>query len=282
MSQKQVISASRRTDIPAFYLDWFISKVHQHYVRVKNPFNHSQIRTISLHPDHVAWIVFWSRNYSNLLKHHKEFSSYQLLFHFTIVPPGIFDYKTPLINETINQAGRIADLFGPDRIIWRYDPLIFWSEGHKEKSNHSKQIFIKLCRELSEIGITRCITSLVYPYAKFLNRIKKFHFDVRLIDPERSRIKPILEDMVDITSSFQMNLQACCSRLLTQWSNIEEASCIDGKFLNQLSGKRVVSEAKNPSREHCRCTRSIDVGDYEMHPCYFGCHYCYANPVCSK
>jgi hypothetical protein len=229
----------------------------------------------------VAWIVFWSRNFSHLLKHHKEFSSYQLLFHFTIIPSGIFDSKSPSINESIKQAGKIADLFGPDRIIWRYDPLIFWSEGHTEKSNHSREIFVRLCHELSHIGVSRCITSLVHPYAKFLKRIKQFHSGVRLITPARSRIKPVLKYMLDLTASCRINLQACCSPQLTQLGNIEEASCIDGKFLNKLSGGKVVSEAKNPSREYCHCTRSFDVGDYNKHPCYFGCHYCYANPVCS-
>jgi hypothetical protein len=84
---KQVISASRRTDIPAFYLKWFTGNIRKGFVEVANPFNRKQLKQVSLSPRDVAWIVFWSRNYGSFLKDPDQFLEYRMFFHFTINPP---------------------------------------------------------------------------------------------------------------------------------------------------------------------------------------------------
>jgi hypothetical protein len=83
---KQVISASRRTDLPAFYMKWLLEKVKNKQVMVPNPFNRKQTRLVSLSPKEVAWFVFWSRNYRKFLQNYQVFLHYQCFFHFTINP----------------------------------------------------------------------------------------------------------------------------------------------------------------------------------------------------
>ncbi|MEJ2636797.1 MAG: DUF1848 family protein [Calditrichia bacterium] len=85
---KAVISASRRTDIPAFYLKWFMEQIGRGYIDIPNPFNRKQVKRTGLTPREVAWIVFWSRNYSVFLKNQDFFDYYRLIFHFTINPPN--------------------------------------------------------------------------------------------------------------------------------------------------------------------------------------------------
>ena len=82
---KNVISASRRTDIPAYYINWFMEKVREGEVIVQNPFYKKKYSRIDLRPDSVEWIVFWSRNYAKLLKYRSIFEQYRLFFHFTIL-----------------------------------------------------------------------------------------------------------------------------------------------------------------------------------------------------
>lgn len=84
--------------------------------------------------------------------------------------------------------------------------------------------------------------------------------------------------MKEVAAKNKIQLYSCCNDNLLD-EDIVKGSCISGQLLNELSGKKSVSEAKNPSREDCGCTKSVDIGNYDQQPCYFGCIYCYANPV---
>ena len=114
-SMKLVISASRRTDIPAFYMDWMINAVRTGSVDVQNPFYKNSTYRVDLKPERVEWIVFWSRNYSNFLKHRNYFEAYKLFFHFTILSPHRYLEKNHLSsNRAIQQMERLVYLYGAD------------------------------------------------------------------------------------------------------------------------------------------------------------------------
>jgi len=275
---KTVISASRRTDIPAYYLNWFINAISEKKVRVQNPFYKNKYFEVDLSPEKVEWIVFWSRNYLNLIKHIDYFDAYNLFFHFTILPHHALLEKSLMpISKSLNQIEKLASLFGGERIIWRYDPIVFWNNMTKTETNYNSADFKFLCREMKAIGVTKCYFSIVTPYSKFKNRFSKKYPRLNLTENTEIR-KSVLTKMTDISTDYHISLFSCCNDNLVN-QDIMKGSCISGSMLNNLRGQKTVSEAKSASRKDCGCTKSIDIGNYDQQPCYFGCIYCYANPV---
>jgi len=275
---KTVISASRRTDIPAFYLKWFMESIQKGFVEVANPFFPKNIRRVSLLPQDVAWIVFWSRNYGPFLKHTSFFEPYELFFHFTILPASKLEKIPVKITPALAQLQQLANLYDPQRIIWRYDPLVYWREGNSLISNHHIRDFKFLCKEIGEMGVKSCYTSFAFPYAKFLARFKKKFPQDTLYEPTLNEQLSIINEMQAIASIYGIKLFSCCNDRLLRVHGVEKGHCIDGSLLNRLVPHKKVSRAKAPTRKDCGCTKSIDIGDYRRQPCPFGCLYCYANP----
>lgn len=277
-----VISASRRTDIPAFYLDWFMNAIRYGSIEVENPFYPTQKRQINLKPDQVGWIVFWSRNYAHFLKKHDFFSAYNLFFHFTILPQSKLEQVAIPLKSTLKQMERLCALYGPERIIWRYDPLVFWQEKDLPQSNHDLEKFAGLCRDMQSFGIQCCYFSFAHPYSKFQRRFQSAFPEDILIQPEITYQLQIVSEMQETAKSNGITLYSCCNDQLLRIPSIEKGHCINGNLLNQLDPKQKVSIAKSPTRTDCGCSKSIDIGSYRLQPCSFGCMYCYANPTIQR
>lgn len=279
---KTIISASRRTDIPAFYLKWFTEAIRNGSVEVTNPFYPAQKKLVDLKPEQVAWIVFWSRNYAHFLKQPEFFADYNLFFHFTILPQSKLEKAAIPLKTALRQIERLSLLFGPDRIIWRYDPLVFWSKSGIQETNYKPAQFTELCGAMEANGISRCYTSFAFPYRKFIRRfISAFPGDVP-VQPEIGQQNQIIQEMRDIAAKHHIQIYSCCNDRLLQIPGIEKGRCIDGNLLDQLDPSQKVSLTKSPTRNDCGCTKSIDIGNYRQQPCAFGCMYCYANPVVSR
>ncbi len=276
---KTVISASRRTDIPAFYLDWFIDKIKKGYVENNNPFNPTQVRHVSLSPDDVEWIVFWSRNYRYFLEKRNYFKDFNLFFHFTILPKTDLEKAGIAPSTALLQMKHLSDLYDANHIIWRYDPLVYWLENGERKSNHDIKKFERLCKEISGFGVKQCYMSFVQPYKKILNRIHHKFPHRNIINLQLQDKIIVLNEMSAISANYNIRLYSCSNNDLLASTVIKKGHCINGVLLNTLSGRKTISEAKAPSRPDCGCTKSIDIGNYTQHPCHFGCIYCYANPV---
>ncbi len=123
----EVISASYRTDIPAFYGDWFMERVREGYVRYHNPYG-PQVVTVSLRPEDVHAIVFWSKNYAPFLKHLDELDRRGLdcYFHYTITGlPHAMEERVPRPVQTIESFHTLAKRYSPGHVQWRYDPIVF-------------------------------------------------------------------------------------------------------------------------------------------------------------
>lgn len=276
---KQVISASRRTDIPAFYLNWFIKAIQQGWVDVANPFFPKNVRRVDLSPKQVNWIVFWSRNYGPFLRKRSFFDAYQLFFHFTILSPSILEKRPMNVDQQLIQMEQLAKFYGPERIIWRYDPLVFWMEDETIHANYRAEEFRRLAKIIGGFGVTRCYTSLAYPYAKFKSRLAQKFSGFQLLQQPHPEALKVVKEMVAVAKDAGIEIYACCTDALLAIEGVKKGHCIDGHLLNQLHSEEKVSEAKAPTRPQCGCTRSIDIGDYRKQPCYIGCIYCYANPV---
>lgn len=276
---KTVISASRRTDIPAFYLKWFIEKIQAGFIEVKNPLYRQNKKIVMLDPKNVEWIVFWSRNYGQFLKHCEIFNDYQLFFHFTILPKSMLEYSALHLSEALQQLEFLSNKYGAERIIWRYDPIAHWIENKIINTNHDIIQFEELCRQINNYEVHRCYTSFVNIYRKYERRFNKTFHNKQIYQINLESQLDVISQMSAVAHKYNIQLYSCCNDQLIRTGLIKKGHCIDGNLLNTFGSSDKVSEAKVPSREVCGCTRSIDIGDYTTQPCYYSCIYCYANPA---
>lgn len=275
---KTIISASRRTDIPAFYLNWFQDKIKSGKVEFTNPFYKQNKKIVKLDPDHVHWIVFWSRNYGHFIQQKDFFKDYNLFFHFTILPKSAMEKSALPFEKALAQIRILSETYGPEMIIWRYDPIVHWIDNKTITCNHNLKKFEELCKKISSFGIRRCYFSFVHAYQKYERRFAKTFPDWQIYNLSLNEQLVIIEKMAGISEKFDIVLYSCCNDALLNHPEVKKGRCIDGGLFNELDAAKNVSVAKAPSRSDCGCTRSIDIGDYIKQPCHYGCIYCYANP----
>jgi hypothetical protein len=271
-TMKEVISASRRTDIPAFYLDHLIRFIKQGYAEVVNPFS-GKISRVSLLPENVHTLVLWSKDFSKFLKESYFFKDFHLYFLFTVNDIPLLEPHVPPLPERLEQARELALRFGPERIGWRFDPVIFNSLSTLTPVESYGRIGFKM----AEAGIRRSIFSFLDLYGKVINRINRFSLDI--IDPSIEIRREYASCLASLTSELGMSLESC-SEDFGDIKGISPSSCIDGRILSSLAGGEPASlEKDSGQRPSCMCTVSRDIGSYSLMPCPHGCLYCYANPL---
>jgi hypothetical protein len=265
----QVISASRRTDIPGFYSEWLIRRFRAGYVYVRQPYS-GRISRVSLEPADVSALFFCSKNYRPLLPklEQVEKTTKNLFFHFTITANRELEFHTPEPAEAIADYLFIARRYSPDHIVWRYDPICVTDklsfEEHEER--------FAQCAELLRGQARRCIISFAHPYKKAIANFKKYtDHTLQALSPEQHRA--YAARLADRAERFGIRLFACCNDHLVS-DKVGKASCIDGKYLSALFGSGIDTR-RAATRRECGCTKSADIGDYDT--CAHGCVYCYAN-----
>lgn len=288
-----VISASKRTDIPAFYLRWLIERLDAGYVDVPNPFFRNAARPptqrVSLLPEAVGWIVFWSKNYGVFLRHTARFAPYRLYFQFTINPASaLLEPDVPGEAVALRQAEALARRYGGERIAWRYDPLVFWWQGGTAYSNCDPAFFARMCAALAPLGVRRCFISIADHYRDFRRRVAAQRPDMTLLDPPAEQITAIGRELHAIAAAHGIALVSCAEPAFAA-AGIGRGACVDGALLNALARSEVADAAPTrvslarasdqaaPGREACGCTRMIDIGSYRQQ-CGYACLYCYASP----
>ena len=269
-----IISISRRTDIPAFYTPWLLKRTEAGFCHCFNPFNHKEY-LVSLAPSEcLAW-VFWTRDPQPLLPHLDSLRNrgYHFYMHFTLNGyPSIFETNNKPIDQSIELFHQTSKKIGPAFLFWRYDPIIISSltapAYHLDK-------FERLCKALE--GTTkRCYTSFVDYYAKTkknLNRLTTLH-GIRYENPSTTLRENLLFALSEIAQSHGISLFTCCEENLAVQS-VHRAHCVDRDVVRRLRPDLDVQVPNAPSRKYCGCVKSIDIGVYQT--CTHGCVYCYAN-----
>lgn len=282
-----VISASRRTDIPAFYLEWFMAGVARGAFTVENPYNRHR-REVAIAPGQVHSIVFWSKNYGPFLggkigERLREMG-FGLSFNFTLnTPDARLEPKLPPLETRLAQMKALAVRFGPESIQWRHDPICFYRvEGGFLRTNLKH--FQTIARHAEAIGIRSCITSFCDDYRKIKRRSSRSQ-GVGFEYPGPAAQLPILEEMLAILNPLGMALTTCCEKELQERLpadlEVTAGRCIDHGRLEALYGGRLSHHADSGQRRSagCGCHKSVDIGSYRLHPCHHNCLYCYANPA---
>ncbi len=269
-----IISASRRTDIPAFYTDWFMSRIRAGFCTVPNPFNPNQISNISLKPENVDLFVFWTRNPKPLIPHLKELDArgYSYYFLYTLMDnPRILDPKAPSPEISLDTFRKLSDLIGPEKVIWRYDPIVLSNVTDIE---FHKQRFEFIADRLR--GHTfRCIISFVDIYRKIEGRLKRLNdTGFVLYELNDSNLPDLLSSLVKIAENNAIEIKSCASKKDLTGFGVPAGKCIDDIYISKIFGKNLDLKKDPSQRKSCNCVSSKDMGMYDS--CIYGCRYCYA------
>jgi hypothetical protein len=239
-----------------------------------NPFSKA-IYQVSLRPDDVSAIVFWSKNYSPLVPYLDELDAggYRMLFHFTITGlPRVFEPRVPETDELVECARIFSTRYGPDAVMWRYDPILISSVTDQ---HYHVQRFSDLCAKLE--GSTRsCYFSFAIFYGKVLRNTHALRSQTGIACHDLAvddRIA-LANTLADIAANHGIEMLSCCGDYLLG-DKIKKAHCVDAELLQRLFPDRLGSLAKHPTRKECGCYESKDIGTYGT--CPHGCVYCYAN-----
>jgi hypothetical protein len=279
---KTVISASRRTDFPAFFPARLAAALRAGSVRVLGPRGH--VRTVNLDPGSVHTVVLWSKNFRNLVRNEaglKDLLSIygQLYLHFTITGLGgtPVEAGAPGPDEALAQLPALVAIAGlARRISVRFDPILFWKDGSTLRSNLPS--FGKIAVAASALGIQDVRVSFAQWYPKARKRASARGFDY--VNLPEDEMKARAAELAAEAGAFGLVLYACSQPFLEGIAGIRPSACIDGRLLQSLHpAHEPVSAKKDGSqRAGCLCTESVDIGSYAQ-ACPHGCVYCYANPA---
>lgn len=264
-----IISASRRTDIPSHYADWFMGRVRAGFVEVRNPRNAKQARRVSLLTDDVDGIVFWTKNPAPMLPHLAELSAYAHYFQVTLTPYGPdAEPGVPPKQEIVLPAlMRLSDAIGLERVVWRYDP-IFLSGRYPKEFHYEK--FDELATRLYG-RVARCTISFLDLYRNTARNAAALGL-LPLGEPDMSEMA---EGLARIAAAHGLTLDACAEPADFSRFGIARAKCINPSILEAVSGRPVAADRDRNQRPECGCAKSVDIGAYNT--CPSRCLYCYAN-----
>ena len=262
-----IISASRRTDIPAFYSDWFFTRLKEGFVYVRNPFNRKQISKISLLKEDVDCFVFWTKNPKPFVHRLMELTGYPFYVHYTInsydndIEPFVLNK-----NEVIETFIELSKAIGKEKVIWRYDPILL---SEKYTIEYHLQRFESLAKLISPYTET-CVISFIDRYKKNERDFK--NSKISCLNTEE--ILSLSKSLKDITDTYTISLKTCAESIELESIGIEHNQCIDATLIEKMIGSSIKKVKDKNQRISCECIESVDIGAYNT--CKHGCLYCYA------
>lgn len=264
-----ILSVSRRTDIPNYYADWFIARMQEGFLYVRNPMNEHQISRVELSPDVVDCIVFWTKNPANMIDKLEYLQKYMYYFQFTLtgygkdVEPNLPDKR----EELIPTFKRLCEKIGKERVIWRYDPVFISKRYTKE---YHLKAFGEIAGSLADYT-EKVVISFVDLYSRTIRNTRGL--DIRQITNEE--MIELAGKMAQIAAKHDLTIETCAEEMDLQKVGIQHGSCIEKQRIERLLGCKLNAGKDRNQREVCGCIESVEVGAY--HTCLNGCRYCYAN-----
>ena len=270
-----IISASRRTDIPAFHAEWFMNRIRSGFVLVRSPFS-SKIFRVSLSQQDVVAIVFWTKDAAPLLPYLDELSDSGHCFTimYTINNyPAFLEPGVPRRGHTMQVVDTLVKRFSSSVLRWRYDTIVLTERT--DRRWHLRN-FENLCQALAPYT-KECIFSFCDYYRKTVKNMSLSAPDYRV--PDQHECIEIAQEMGHIARKWGIELDSCAHDFLVS-DLIGKARCIDSDFLagvvDTTERKAALQALKTvPTRPECGCAESKDIGAYNT--CAHGCLYCYAN-----
>ena len=279
---KTIISASRRTDIPAFYWDWLIEQLKQGYTDVPNPLYPEKVSHVDLSPEKIHSIVLWSKDMRNVLKNQDVTDLYNLYFQYTITGYSkLLEPNVPAYETSIETLKRLREKYEAKQFNIRFDPIIISTNGEvvpnlKNPEQARLDMFNRLCKDLHDLDMDDCrvTTSIMSVYGHVEQNMDTSGCIYKSLTAE-DEIN-FMKKMSEIAKTWNRDIYMCANDRFVNAGidNIKKGHCVDGDILEDLFGK--CSHAKDGAqRKECGCIKSRDIGAYNQ-PCHFKCAYCYA------
>lgn len=274
-----IVSASRRTDIPAFFPQWFMDRVREGWVYSVNPFRKSQGRYVSLAPSEVEMLVFWSKNPAPMVPylHELDIQGFTYYFQYTLNDyPVCLEPGVPELQERLDTFRTLAERLGPLRVVWRYDPIVV---SNVTPVDYHVERFTAIAEKLKGY-CSRAMISLVDEYRKTGKAWSRLKSEWGLVPVDmlaqenRETLVEFVSALTSVAGSCGINVFSCCEAVDLTAAGIKPGACIDAILIYQLTGGRVKPVKDSSQRKGCLCAKAVDIGMYDS--CRHGCVYCYA------
>lgn len=258
-----IISASRRTDIPALYPEWLMNRLRDRKVMVPNPYNRKKISRIRLSPDDVDCIVLWTKNPEPLIPYLREIEELGFQYYFQMT---ITDYEEdlepggPCTEDSMATFLLLSEMIGPERIDWRFDPILLTDKYSKD---YHADRFETMCQWLHK-STKRCII-------RFADACRPVHYTA----PEQEEIEELAQRLSEIAAGYRLPLYSCSEKTELARFGIRPSACIDKERIGKVIGYKIDVKKDRRQNPLCRCVESIDIGMYGT--CTNGCRYCCVN-----
>jgi len=269
----RVVSASRRSDVPAFHTDWLMGRLRAGWCEVRNPFSGARSR-VDLRPEAVIALVFWTRDPTPLLPHLDELdgAGYRAYTQLTVNNyPAFLEPAAPPPERVAEAAAALVRRGGADAVVWRYDPVVLTDATPPAYHRDRVRALSRSLRGLTDT----CVVSWVDLYRKTTRNLTPAleEAGASLLPGDPDRDRQLIADLAGIVAGAGMRLELCCE---PEWiaDHAPAARCVDDRRLASLLGRPVPLSAR-PTRPGCGCRASVDIGAYDT--CARGCVYCYAN-----
>lgn len=262
-----ILNTSTRTDIPAYYSEWFYNRIKEGYALTRNPFNPAQILRYELNPEVVDCLSFCTKNPAPMIERLDEIRQFGQFWQVTITPYGKdVEPFVPSKEEVMTAFQRLSRIVGIQSVSWRYDPVLisdrYSLEFHRDQ-------FEQMARTLS--GYTdNCVISFIDLYAK----TKRNFPGVRGVTMQEQLW--LGKHFAQIGEKCGILIKSCCEGTHLEQFGIDSSGCMSKSVIERAIGNKLnVPAGKKAVRESCSCLLGNDIGMYNT--CGHGCLYCYAN-----
>lgn len=261
-----ILNTGSRTDIPAYYSDWFYNRIKEGYVLSRNPYYPAQITRYLLNPEVIDVMVFCTKNPLPMLDRISLLSAFDMFWFVTITPYGKeIEPCVPPKELVIGYFQRLSELIGKERISWRYDP-VFVTE--KYSIDYHIEQYRKMAKALS--GYTdQCVVSFIDLYEKTK---RNFHGIRSVTNREQEKL---IDAFSEIAKENGLQIHLCCENAELVRENVDADGCMSKSVLEKSLGCKLNVPKKKMARKECSCLLGADIGAYNT--CGHGCLYCYAN-----
>lgn len=261
-----ILNTGSRTDIPAYYSDWFYNRTKEGYVLSRNPYYPTQITKYLLNPEVVDMLVFCTKNPFPMFDRLSLLSAFDMFWFVTITPYGKeIEPHVPPKEQVVSHFQRLSGQIGKDRISWRYDPIFITD---KYSVDYHIDQFHQMAKALS--GYTeQCVISFIDLYEKTLRNFSGIR---SVTDGEQERI---IAAFSEIAKENKLQIHLCCENAKLIRENVDADGCMSKAVLETALGCKLHVPQKKTARKECSCLLGADIGAYNT--CGHGCLYCYAN-----
>ena len=263
---RMIIQTGNRTDIPAFYSEWFANRLKEGFVLVRNPFNLLSVTRYRLDPSVVDLIVFCSKNPQPMLLEMDLLKPYRQYWFVTITPYGKeIEPNVPEKAEVIHSFRLLSGLVGADCMCWRYDPILIDKKWTMERHIEA---FADMCEKL-EGSTNTCVISFIDLYEKVKRNFPEVHtvpFETQMA---------LTEVFVRIAARHNMIIRPCAEDRRLAAAGADCSGCMTQKTFEIAIGQNINLPPNPNNRKECSCYITGDIGQYNT--CGHLCRYCYAN-----